>query len=48
MDRTASRAAVNSIRWLVASAAAPLAYAPPGIAQAHPPGPGLPMQAPSV
>ena len=37
-----------SIRWLVVRAAAPLRHLPPGMAQAQPPGPGLPRQAPSV
>jgi hypothetical protein len=46
--RTASRAAWTSIRWLVVAGAAPLANAPPGTAQAQPPGPGFPRQAPSV
>jgi hypothetical protein len=45
---TASSAAWTSMRWLVVAAAAPLANAPPGTAQAHPPGPGFPWQAPSV
>src|SRR5579875_2377344 len=36
------------MRWLVVWSAAPDCQAPPGMAQAHPPGPGLPRQAPSV
>jgi hypothetical protein len=39
---------VISIRWLVVRAAAPVAQAAPGTAQAHPPGPGFPEHAPSV
>jgi len=46
--RTASNTALISIRWLVVRAAGPLAKAPPGTAQAQPPGPGFPRQAPSV
>jgi hypothetical protein len=45
---TASRAAVISMRWLVVCGSAPLAYGPSGTAHAHPPGPGFPLQAPSV
>jgi hypothetical protein len=45
---TASNAAVISIRWFVVRASAPDANAPSGTAQAHPPGPGFPLQAPSV
>src|SRR5512132_4136964 len=37
-----------SIRWLVVRGSWPAAKAPPSSAQAHPPGPGLPRQAPSV
>ena len=48
MARIASSAACTSIRWFVVAAAEPLANAPPGTAHAHPPGPGFPMQAPSV
>src|SRR5688572_2781560 len=36
------------MRWLVVCASAPDANAPPGTAHAHPPGPGFPLQAPSV
>src|SRR2546423_4907688 len=36
------------MRWLVVTVSAPLAKRPPGMAQAHPPGPGFPTQAPSV
>ena len=48
--RTACRAAVISIRWFVVSGSPP---APDGVpsgatAQAQPPGPGFPAQAPSV
>jgi len=32
----------------VLGVSAPDAYRPPGTAQAHPPGPGFPEQAPSV
>src|SRR5439155_18501219 len=48
LARTASRAATISMRWLVERASAPLANRPPGTAQAQPPGPGFPRQAPSV
>ena len=34
--------------WLVVAPSKPLAHRPPGIAQAQPPGPGFPEQAPSV
>ena len=37
-----------SIRWLVVWASGPDEKRPPGIAHAHPPGPGFPEQAPSV
>ena len=46
--RTASRAALTSMRWLVERASDPLANGPSRTAQAHPPGPGFPTQAPSV
>jgi hypothetical protein len=46
--RTASSAALISMRWFVDRASAPLAHRPPGTAQAQPPGPGFPWQAPSV
>ena len=36
------------MRWLVVAGSNPLAHRPPGTAQAHPPGPGFPEQAPSV
>src|SRR3712207_4384234 len=36
------------MRWFVVRGSDPEANAPPGIAQAQPPGPGLPEQAPSV
>src|SRR5438105_9548461 len=36
------------MRWFVVCCSAPLAYAPPGTAHAHPPGPGFPRHAPSV
>ena len=45
---TASSAAWTSIRWLVVAGAPPLAWRPSLVAQAQPPGPGLPEQAPSV
>ena len=45
---TASSAARTSIRWLVLVPSEPEAYVVRSIAQAHPPGPGLPEQAPSV
>ena len=48
MAWTASKAAEISIRWLVVWAAQPDAKRPPGTAQAQPPGPGFPEQAPSV
>ena len=48
MLRNASRAALTSIRWLVERASGPLAKGPSRTAQAHPPGPGFPRQAPSV
>ena len=48
MALAASKAAVISMRWLVVWASAPEAKRPPGTAQAHPPGPGFPEQAPSV
>src|SRR5437899_3139262 len=48
MARMASRAALISMRWLVEDASNPQAQRPPGIAHAHPPGPGFPEQAPSV
>ncbi len=44
----AESAAWSSMRWLVVWASWPRAQAPPGTAQAHPPGPGFPEQAPSV
>ena len=40
--------AVTSIRWLVVCGSPPLSDGPPSTAQAHPPGPGFPRQAPSV
>ena len=40
--------AVISMRWFVDCASKPEAYRPPGTAQAQPPGPGFPEQAPSV
>ena len=48
--RSASSAAWISMRWLVVLAAPPLAHGSPvgATAHAHPPGPGLPEQAPSV
>src|SRR5262245_47797276 len=46
--RTASYAAVISIRWLVVWGSWPDAKAPPSSAHAQPPGPGLWRQAPSV
>ena len=36
------------MRWLVVWASAPDPKAPPGTAQAQPPGPGFPLHAPSV
>ena len=48
MARSAASTAVSFIWLLVASGTAPLAQAPPGTAQARPPGPGLPIQDPSV
>ena len=48
MARTASSAAVSSMRWLVVLGLGPGAHGPPGTAHAHPPGPGFPEQAPSV
>ena len=36
------------MRWFVVCASAPEANGPSGTAQAHPPGPGFPLQAPSV
>ena len=46
---SASSTAFSSIRWLVVCASAPLSNGPEGAtAQAHPPGPGFPEQAPSV
>lgn len=42
------RAAVSSIRWLVVSGVCPLFCCPSGVIHAHPPGPGFPMQDPSV
>ena len=47
-DRTASSAARISIRWLVEGASWPEANSVVSSAQAQPPGPGLPEQAPSV
>lgn len=47
-DLIASKAARNSIRWLVVTASPPLPEGPSGTTQAHPPGPGFPLQAPSV
>ncbi len=46
--RTASSAARTSIRWLVVAGSGPAAWGPCGTAQAQPPGPGFPRQAPSV
>ena len=48
LARTASRAARISIRWLVLGSSCPEAYVVSSSAQAQPPGPGLPEQAPSV
>ena len=48
MARVASSAALISMRWFVDLASKPDAQAPSGIAQAQPPGPGFPRQAPSV
>ena len=45
---TASRAARISIRWFVLARSAPESYVVLSTAQAQPPGPGLPEQAPSV
>ena len=36
------------MRWLVVCPSHPEANAPPGTAQAQPPGPGFPLHAPSV
>ena len=48
MAESAWRTAVTSMRWLVVCSAWPLSYSSSETAQAHPPGPGLPMHAPSV
>ncbi len=36
------------MRWFVVWASEPFAQRPSGVTQAHPPGPGLPLHAPSV
>src|SRR5829696_4957933 len=46
--RTASSTAWISIRWFVVWGDPPESCLPSWVAQAHPPGPGLPEQAPSV
>ncbi len=40
--------ASTSIRWFVVCGSPPESDGPPSTAQAQPPGPGLPMQEPSV
>ena len=45
---TARYAARISMRWFVVAGSYPDAQAPPGTAQAQPPGPGFPRHAPSV
>ena len=48
LARTASSAARISMRWLVLGSSRPEANVVSSSAQAQPPGPGLPEQAPSV